>query len=122
MSNKSNRGPICASDILYALYLLREDELKRYALTKKEIVVAQHILNGEGTAAIAKRLRLSVPGVKYHVRNILAKTKRRTREDFCALIRLGVADSKRKWRNARQIRREAEGRIVAPKPKSGQQA
>ena len=115
MSNRRMRYQIAASDILCGLYLLREDELKRHNLSKREAVVAQHLLNGEGTMSIAKKLRLSIPGVKYHIRNILAKTKRPNREEFCKLIRIGVEGSERIWRDKYEIRHDAAGRFVVPK-------
>lgn len=111
---KKSNHEICASDILCGLYLLREDELIRHNLTKKETVVAQHMLNGEGTSRIAKRLHLSIPGVKYHVGNILSKTKKNTREEFCNLIRIGVERSERTWKSRKAMRDDAEGRIVPP--------
>lgn len=114
MARKGSRSRICAQDILCGLYLLREDELERHNLTKKEIVVAQHLLNGEGNSRIARQLRLSTPGVKYHVRNILAKTDRRNREEFCRLIRQGVELSQRTWADRAELRRDARGRIVPP--------
>lgn len=121
MNRRNRSNSICASDILCGLYLLREEELKRHGLTKREIVVAQHILNGEGTSSIARRLHLSIPGVKYHVGNILAKTKRSNREELCALIRVSVAGSDRTWGSAVEIQRQAKGRIVPPKSASGKQ-
>lgn len=121
MRKKRAKDPICATDILRALYLMREDELKRYDLTKKEIVVAQHILDGVGNADIAKRLRLSVSGVKYHVSNILLKTRRRSREELCRLVRLAVASSDRTWKSTAEIEKDAEGRIMPPTPRSGEQ-
>lgn len=117
MRKKRAKDPICATDILRALYLMREDELKRHNLTKKEIVVAQHMLDGVGNADIAKRLRLSVSGVKYHVSNILVKTRRHTREELCRLVRLAVAASDRTWKNTAEIEKDAEGRIMPPDPK-----
>lgn len=116
---KKSNHEICASDILCGLYLLREDELVRHNLTKKETVVAQHMLNGEGTARIAKRLHLSIPGVKYHVGNILTKTKRNTREEFCNLIRMGVEQSERTWKSRKAMRDDADGRLVPPKNLNG---
>ncbi len=121
MHNRSTTTPINAADILCGLYLLREEELMRQGLTGREVVVAQHILNGEGTSSIARRLHLSVPGVKYHVKNILAKTKRANREELCALIRTRVAQSERTWKSAIEIQRQAEGRIAAARKPSGKQ-
>ena len=111
---KKSNHEICAADILCGLYLLREDELTRHNLTKKETVVAQHMLNGEGTSRIAKRLHLSIPGVKYHIGNILGKTRKRTREEFCTLIRVGVERSERTWKSRKAMRDDAAGRIMAP--------
>lgn len=122
MRKSSVDDPICAADVLCALYLIREDELGRYNLTKQEVVVAQHVLDGEGTARIAKRLYLSVSGVKYHIGNILAKTKKRNREEFCTLIRRAVATSKKTWANSNDIKRDAENHRDSSESRSGKKA
>ena len=122
MRKKRAKDPICATDILRALYLMREDELKRHDLTKKEIVVAQHMLDCEGNADIAKRLRLSVSGVKYHVGKIFVKTRKHTREELCRLVRVAVAASDRTWKDTSEIEKDAKGRIVPPEPKAARRA
>lgn len=103
---------IYAQDIIAGFIALRENEFMKYGLSEKERQIAAGVLNGESNESIAKRLFMSLSGVKYHVRGIYEKTGGRTREELCALIRDGMKSSRLRWRDRFEIYDEANMRML----------
>lgn len=80
----------CAYDIVTGLMTLREREFAHYRLSPMERRVAGLLLDGETNAVIAQALYLSIPGVKYHIRNIYRKAGCVSKTEFCRAVRASI--------------------------------
>lgn len=89
-SNTSN------SQRKYTVALYHEmqlEELIKMNLTDQECFVALLLLNGERNQSIAKKMHLAESTVKFHVGNILKKSKTNSRHEFCDIIHADMLDS-----------------------------
>lgn len=83
-------GAVEACDIVRGLMALRDHEFSKHHLTKVEREVANYLLDGETTTSIARKLFVSVPAAKYHIRNIYKKAGCASKEEFFRTIRHGI--------------------------------
>ncbi len=104
------RKGIDASDIVTGLHLLRNEEFRKYHLSKREKQVASYILDGSSNINIAKAMFMSLSTVKWDTHCIYAKMGVMCRNEFYAAIRNGIDHSRHKWRNAAQLRRDGLSR------------
>ncbi len=66
---------------------IRDEYLQAvFSLTKKEVTVIQLLLKHASPAEISKKLQVSVDGVRYHIKNIYAKTKTRRLPQLVSMI------------------------------------
>lgn len=62
---------------------------EKFELSRREVQMAELILKGHSADEIGSRLRIAVPTVKTHIRNILRKAGAKTRLQFIGLVRTG---------------------------------
>jgi DNA-binding CsgD family transcriptional regulator/PAS domain-containing protein len=67
--------------------LTMEQVAERFELSRREVQMAELILKGHSADEIGSRLRIALPTVKTHIRNILRKAGVRTRLQFIGLLR-----------------------------------
>lgn len=63
-----------------------EDEAKRHKLTPQEIIVLRLVLKGLSNREIAHKLLISLPTVKFHLKNIFRKTQTANRKQLIFLF------------------------------------
>ncbi len=62
---------------------------ERFDLSRREVQMAELILKGHSAEEIGTRLKIALPTVKSHIRNILRKAGAKTRLQFIGLVRSG---------------------------------
>lgn len=101
--NRIADGRLYAIDVVDALKVLVERELRKYDLSPTERAVAKGVLAGATNKMIGNRLYISESMVKYHVRKILAKTGCEKRSNFAYLIISNLIRSCYSWRSRRDL-------------------
>lgn len=96
-SFKENLNAFAATHRFLELYLDNHPHVRnqvrrrlledKYDLTRREIEVVDHILDGASNIEIAERLSISVATVKTHVVRVLSKTNTSNRSELIALLK-----------------------------------
>lgn len=69
-------------DIITEFVMPDEEFFKEYSLSEREMEIVKYIIKFQSNNEIAKNLYISIPTVKFHIKNIYAKLKVKNRKEL----------------------------------------